>query len=144
MIKLNILTLLATFAFGAQAAPSIAKIDCYLPGFGVLFSYDGKLTESDPNQHLEQYTMKGQIHFEDENRPHLEFKDFTAVGVFDMSRGVIRFRLRPIAPLMFNIFEAIHLTQEANGHQVVGISSFDLEHGPNGGTNGNLCTIIVK
>lgn len=87
--------------------------------------------------------MRGPIHFEDASRPNLEFTDFQAFGEFDMSRGVVRFRLMPIAPILFNAFENIRLVQQTNGHQVIGIESGDLLNGPNGGTSGHLCDIQV-
>lgn len=141
-MKKFILISFVTIMFGSSlnAKNSTVQIECELKGFGVKFSYDGKLTEADPNDQLEKYRMEGPIHFEDANRPN-EFRSFYSVGNFDITKGVIRFFLRPIAPQLFSIFDGINFQQYTSGHQVISISSADLTDGPNGGANGKLCLV---
>ena len=134
-------TLTIFFSLAAQADQPTIEINCRLPGFGVTFSFKGKLSESNPELNLEKYTMDGFTHFEDTNRPNPEFQDFWTSGAFDVTKGVMRFSLRPNVPLFFGIFDSIHFIQLKNGHQLVNISSTDLNHGPNGGTSGQPCKV---
>lgn len=139
LILLTTTLLLASFS-GFSSEIKDLRVECYLPGRSLLFEIQASVAPSDPNLHVEDHVLDGEIHLTSDYIRGSR-RGIRVVGTYDNSRVVKRISVRPNAVQQFSVFRNISITESTNGRQLVNINSSQTSL--SGVSAGSFCKVHI-